>query len=107
MSGGTPLCAEERETISRELSQEKSARYIAKLLGRHHSTVAREINRNGGAADYRAVPAQERYESLKARPKEYKLVVSSRLHDAVNEGLEQKWSPEQISARLNEEYPDE
>jgi transposase, IS30 family len=25
----------------------------------------------------------------------------------VNEGLEQKWSPEQISARLTEEYPDD
>ncbi len=44
MSGGTPLCAEERETISRELSRENSARGIAKLLGRHHSTIAREIN---------------------------------------------------------------
>ena len=34
-------------------------------------------------------------------------MVSSRLHDAVNEGLEQKWSPEQISARLEKEYPDD
>ena len=89
MSGGTPLCAEERETISRELSHEKSTRYIAKLLGRHHGTIAREINHNGGAADYRAVSAQERYESFKARLKEHKLVASSRLHDAVNEDLEQ------------------
>ena len=32
-------------------------------------------------------------------------MVSAQLHDAVNEGLEQKWSPEQISARLDEEYP--
>jgi transposase, IS30 family len=34
-------------------------------------------------------------------------VASSRFHDAVNEGLEQKWSPGQISARLCEEYPDD
>ena len=107
MSGGVPLCAEERETISRELGRETSARGIAKLLGRHHSTIAREINRNGGSANYRAIAAQERYESFKVRPKERKLVASSRLHDAVNEGLEQKWSPEQISARLTEEYPDD
>jgi transposase, IS30 family len=107
MSGAVPLCAEERETISRELSQKNSARGIAKLLGRHPSTIAREINRNGGAANYQALAAQERYESFKVRPKEHKLVASSRLHDAVNEGLEQKWSPEQISARLTEEYPDD
>ena len=107
MSGAEPLCAQERETISRELSRGHSARHIGKQLGRHHSTIANEINRNGGAANYRALAAQERYESLKARPKERKLMASSRLHDAVNEGLEQKWSPEQISARLDEEYPDE
>ena len=93
--------------ISHELSRGRSARCIGKQLGRHHSTIAREIERNGGAADYRALAAQERYESFKARPKERKLVASSRLHDAVNEGLEQKWSPEQISARLDEEYPDD
>jgi IS30 family transposase len=40
-------------------------------------------------------------------PKERKLVASSRLHNAVNEGLEQKWSPERISARLDEEHPDD
>ena len=107
MSGGVPLCAEEREIISRELSRQRSARYIGKLLGRHHSTIAREIERNGGAADYRACAGQERYESFKARPKERKLAASSRLHDAVNEGLKQKWSPEQVSARLVKEYPDD
>jgi transposase, IS30 family len=107
MSGAEPLCAQERETISRELSRGHSARRIGKQLGRHHSTLSNEINRHGGAAHYRAVAAQERYESLKARPKERKLVASSRLHDAVNEGLEQKWSPEQIRARLDEEYPDD
>ena len=107
MSGADPLCAQERETISHELSRGRSARCIGKQLGRHHSTIAREIERNGGAADYRALAAQERYESFKARPKERKLVASSRLHDAVNEGLEQKWSPEQINARLDEEYPDD
>jgi Helix-turn-helix domain len=98
MSGGIPLCAEERETISRELCKNTSTRQIGRLLGRHHSTIADEISRNGDREHYRACAAQERYESLKARPKERKLVTSSRLHDAVNEGLEQKWSPEQISA---------
>jgi IS30 family transposase len=107
MSGAEPLCAEERETISREPSRKSSIRSIGKLLGRHHSTIAREIERNGGVTAYWALVAQERYEFCKARPKERKLVASSRLHDAVNEGLEQKWSPEQISARLDEEYPDD
>jgi IS30 family transposase len=75
---------------------------IGRLLEphRHHSTIAREINRNDGAANYREFAARGRYESFTVRPKEHKLVASSGLHNAVNEGLEQKWSPEQISARL-------
>jgi IS30 family transposase len=107
MSGAEPLYVQERETISRELSRGHSARSIGKLLGRHHSTIAREIERNGGAANYRALAAQERYDLCKARPKERKLVASARLHDAVNEGLEQKWSPEQISTRLEKDHPDD
>ncbi|MGH3912781.1 MAG: IS30 family transposase, partial [Pseudonocardiaceae bacterium] len=107
MSGAEPLRAEERETISRELGRTNSARFIGKLLGRHHSTISREIERNGGADDYRAIAAQERYDLSKARPKERKLVASPRLHDAVNEGLEQKWSPEQISIRLERDHPDD
>jgi IS30 family transposase len=71
MSGGTSLCAEERETISHELCRNNSAHGIAKLLGRHHSMIAREINLNGGAANYRALAAQECYESLTVRPKEH------------------------------------
>jgi IS30 family transposase len=107
MSGAEPLCAQEREIISRELSQDKSARFIGKLLGRHHSTILREIERNGGAAEYRAIAAQERYDQYKVRPKERKLVVSPPLHDAVNEGLKNKWSPEQISTRLETDHPDD
>jgi len=107
MSGAEPLCVEERETISRELCLNRSARSIGKLLGRHHSTISNEIKRNGGVVNYRAIAAQERYEREKTRPKERKLVASARLHDTVNEGLREKWSPEQISARLDEEYPDD
>jgi transposase, IS30 family len=62
MSQHEPLRFEEREIISRELSRdpECSTRFIGKLLGRHHSTIAREIDRNGGVKEYRAVEAQRR-----------------------------------------------
>ncbi|MGH3772495.1 MAG: IS30 family transposase [Pseudonocardiaceae bacterium] len=101
------MCAQEREKISRELHLEHSARFIGKLLGRHHGSISREIERSGGVANYRAIAAQERYDQEKMRPKERKLATSARLHDAVNEGLREKWSPERISARLEEEHPDD
>ncbi|WP_239396503.1 IS30 family transposase [Frankia sp. CiP3] len=101
------LKIEEREIISRELSRHKSARYIGQMLGRHHSTISREINRNGGASAYRAVEAQRRCEENLARPKERKLEALPRLHDAVDDGLREKWSPKQISKRLREDHPDD
>ncbi|MEX5637959.1 helix-turn-helix domain-containing protein [Parafrankia sp. FMc2] len=45
------LTVEEREVILRELSKNRSARFIAAALGRHHSTISREIERNGGEED--------------------------------------------------------
>lgn len=107
MSGSASLRLEEREIISRELCRGSSARLIGAVLGRHHSTVSREIERNGSRDRYRAVEAQQRCDEQKARPKDRKLEVSSRLHDAVREGLEQAWSPQQISRRLREEYPED
>ena len=107
MSRREPLRFEEREIISRELSKDRSARFIGEVLGRHHSTIAREIERNGGANEYRAVDAQRRAEDNLRRPRERKLESSARLHDAVDNGLREKWSPKQISNRLREDYPDD
>jgi IS30 family transposase len=105
---GTPLTPEEREIISRELVKEEStARSIGRLLGRDHSGIAKEIKRNGGRAEYRALAAQERCDAMRARPKERKLEASARLQAEVNAGLAKKWSPEQIGNRLKEDHPDD
>jgi IS30 family transposase len=109
MSRHAALTIEEREIISRELAQSHSVstRFIGKKLGRHHSTISREIDRNGGAVNYRAVEAQLRCDENRLRPKERKLESSRRLHDAVNDGLAVKWSPKQISERLRADHPDD
>ena len=101
------LTVEDRELISRELSKNRSARFIAKALGRHHSTISREIERNGGESAYRAVDAQARCDVMRKRPKERKLVASPELHDAVNAGLAEKWSPKQIGERPKKTHPDD
>jgi IS30 family transposase len=99
--------AEEREIISRELAKGRSGRSIARVLGRHHSSVCDEINRNGGPLAYRAVEAQQRSEQMRGRPKPRKLEAVPRLHDEVKSGLEKEWSPEQISHRLELDHPDD
>ncbi|WP_322779811.1 helix-turn-helix domain-containing protein [Frankia sp. Cas4] len=104
---GQALTAEDREEISRGISEGFSGSAIARLLGKHRSVVNREISRCGGRESYRALAAQERAEEQALRPKPHKLAVSERLHDAVAEGLKQSWSPAQISSRLKVNHPDD
>ncbi|MGH8609404.1 MAG: IS30 family transposase [Gammaproteobacteria bacterium] len=107
MTKNTPLTAEERELISRELAKKSSHRSIAKALGRHHSVISREIQRNGGNDHYRAMVAEEHAEAMRLRPRLRKLEANQRLHDFVQYGLSHEWSPEQISGKLTEQYPDD
>lgn len=107
MARGEFLTAEERERIMLGINNGESGRQIARELGKHHSTVGEEIKKNGGRECYSAARAQERSAKCLARPKGRKLETCRRLHDAVNEGLAQKWSPQQISRRLEMDYPDD
>ena len=51
------LTFSEREEISRGSAAHRSARSMARLLGRSASTVSRELSRNGGHDRYRAARA--------------------------------------------------
>lgn len=104
---GKVLTVEERDDILRGICENLSARAIATRLGRTQSVISREITRNGGRDGYRVHAAQQRYETLKTRPKERKLEKNQRLHDTVAEKLRDDFSPEQISGRLKEDYPDD
>ena len=52
----TALSLSEREEISRGVAAAESYRAIGRRLGRPASTISREVARNRGAAQYRAVP---------------------------------------------------
>ena len=101
------LSLAEREEISRGVLGGESARAMAGRLGRAPSTITREIAANGGRDRYRAWHAQERSHDQARRPKTPKLVRYPRLRAEVERRLEQRWSPEQISARLKLDHPDD
>ena len=101
------LSLAEREEISLGLSGDESCRAIARRLGRAPSTVSREVNGNGGRHRYRAVRADEAAYKNAARPKLAKLRRSRRLRARVESMLNKLWSPQQISARLRLENPDD
>lgn len=93
--------------ISRELATGNSRRAIARLLGRHHSVISREVKRNGGDEYYRATFAEAQAAEQRKRPKPRKLVENARVHDFVRDGLQGKWSPQQIAGKIRELYPDD
>ena len=98
----------ERERISRGIAAGESDAQIARALGRHRSTVGREIRMAASErGKYRALTAEHRAGQRACRPKVGKLAGSPRLLAAVEAGLARRWSPTQISARLKVDYPDE
>jgi transposase, IS30 family len=101
------LSVADREEISRGLVAGDSLRVIAARLGRHPSTVSREVKVNGGRDHYRAWAADRRACEEARRPKDGKLASNAQLAAVVEAHLEQTWSPEQIAARLPGEFPDD
>ena len=67
----------QREEISRGLARSESLRVIAAGLGCAHTTVSREVARNGGRDAYRAASADVAAFVRARRPKVSKLAVSS------------------------------
>jgi IS30 family transposase len=98
----------EREQIADLLVSGASLRAVATVLGRPASTISRELDRNTGP-DGRYLPyaAHRAAADRRARPKPAKLVTNQPLADYVQAGLDQRWSPEQISHALREDHPDD
>ena len=101
------LSREEREEISRRLPGGESMRAIAARLERAPSTISREVASNGGRDDYRAWRADRAALERGRRPKPAELLLNARLRCEVDRGLCERWSPQQIAARLVREYPDD
>src|SRR5918997_5943821 len=93
------LADDDRDEIMMGLAREESFRVIGRRLGRHHSVISPEVGRNGGREGYRSRAAAEQACVMRARPKERKLEMNSRLHDEVAAGLAEERSPQQISRR--------
>jgi transposase, IS30 family len=101
------LGPEEREEISRGLAAGLPIRRIAQGLRRCASTISREVARNNGSALYRAAEADSRAWESARRPKACRLATCAKLRSIVSEKLELDWSPEQISAWLKRQFPDD
>ncbi len=101
------LSLSEREEISRGLAKNETLASIAGRLGQAVSTVSREVRRNSTSAGYRAHRADRMADATTRRPRPGKLAANEALRERVVEGLKAKWSPQQISARLRLDFPED
>lgn len=101
------LSLEEREEIRVGIERGDPDGVIAARLGRHRCTVWREIKANGGRGSYRAYRAQDRADQAARRPQQRWFEIRPWLWDQVQALLAKRWSPEQISARLREDHPED
>jgi IS30 family transposase len=106
---GRRLTAEERRFIEAARRERLSLRAIGRELGRPHTTISREIERNrqGGNGAYRFVVAEHRTRQRAKRLKVFKLERHPRLVRRIERLLGRKWSPEQIAIHLRQQHPDD
>jgi transposase, IS30 family len=99
------LTLSDREEIRVGISHGQTDTQIAGRLGRHRSTIWREISLNGGRLNYRIAQAHERACDRIARPKPGWTCTRPNLWIEVQRLLrEEKWSPQQISERIRRDH---
>ncbi|HVM20111.1 MAG TPA: IS30 family transposase [Egibacteraceae bacterium] len=101
------LSADDRVEIYLGIERGWSYRKIAASIGRHASTVCREVNHNGGRAGYRPLVAERSADQRARRPKPTKLAKHPELCRRVTRDLQRLWSPQQIARRLRDEFGDD
>ena len=95
------LAPEERYMLAALRRQDLNQAEIARSLGRHPSTISREVRRNASRSDgrYRAFTAQERTNGRRSRSRRNQRF-TARDFALVEELLCRQWSPEQVSGHL-------
>lgn len=95
------LTSEERYMLAALRRQGLNQAEIARSLGRHRSTVCREVRRNSTRADghYRPFTAQERTNGRRSRSRRNSRF-SAEDFAVIDELLCRQWSPEQVSGFL-------
>jgi IS30 family transposase len=95
------LDSEERYTIAALRREGLNQATIADRLGRHRSTISREVRRNAAKFDgaYRPLKAIERTNGRRSRSRRNQHF-SARDFGLVERKLKEGWSPEQVAGRL-------
>ncbi len=99
------LSSVEREEIFLAQTRGEPTASIARRLGRHRSTIWRELKANGGQENYRPFQAQNRADHAARRTRRRWFETRPEVWAQVRVLLGLRWSPQQIAAWLRAEYP--
>jgi len=96
------ISARERDIIAVELSSGVSKEEIALKLGRHPSTIGREIRRNGSPVreTYTAIQAQHRADSRSQDAHRKERLKNAKVRHYVVDRIKEGYSPEQVAGRI-------
>lgn len=101
----TPI---QRGQLQSLLEQKVSTAEVARRLGRHRSTIYREIQRNGGhPRRYHAASAQKRYDTARKDCVPGKRLEHQPLWEHVIDKITRGWTPEEVAGQLPLEYPED
>jgi IS30 family transposase len=101
------LTLEEREVIAHMHRAGKTQTQIADRLGRHKSTVSRELRRNRSRNGYWAVAAQRKADRRQSERPWTAKMERPEVRRYVAERLRWRWSPDQIAGRSRSDFPDD
>ena len=105
---GRYLCIADREMIRDMLREGASLRTIGAAVGKNASTISREIKRNSDPVEgYMPYGAHRSAVARRPRPKTPRIQAIPRLKAYIQDALRQRWSPEQISHKLVQDFPDD
>lgn len=100
------LTQNDRHVIYHLINLGFSYREIARQLGKHHSTISREIRRNGaGRGQYWHEEAQWRADAKKHQARHTRKQSHTKLYQYVLDRIQKDWSPDAIVGRLKRDYP--
>ena len=97
---GKQLSPLDRDQLALLVNQGKSYREIGQTLGFHHTSISREIKRNGWHDTYVSIHAQSLRDTRKKFAGQRKPLKDRHTYSYVLKQLRQGWSPEVISGRL-------
>jgi IS30 family transposase len=99
------FAVEEREKIQEWIWQRISVREMARMLGRSHSSILRELNRHNGGGIYKYKPRLAHERALLKRQSRGRKdrLKNKTVRQYIISHLKMRWSPEQISGRLKKD----